>query len=60
MYNVWFITDSACKGVISALNHPVVFKTQEEAWDFIGKAMSMKQHPRMMWIKEAEYEDVHS
>ncbi len=53
MYQIFFMmTDSPLKYVHSQNGRPVLFPTEEEAWDFINQMMAMEVHPKFMWMKE--------
>ena len=36
-----------------------MFQTENEAWDFIHKAMQQPTRPKMMWVTKKEESDGH-
>lgn len=56
MYNVWFMTHDNQKGVAVFVNtrQPLEFESTDDAYEFIQRFMSEKEHPKFMWVKEAK------
>jgi hypothetical protein len=54
MFAVMGMDNEGNKGfaVLTSGNRPVVFETEDEAWDFIQQKMNTEPHLRFMWIKE--------
>lgn len=52
MYNVCFVLPDGNKGITMYGGAPAVFMTQESAWEFVDKTMSMTDHPALMWVRK--------
>lgn len=52
MYNVFAMSMDGIKFMLAKNGIPIVFETEDDAWEIIHEFMSDENRPRFMWMRE--------